>query len=359
MGTVENVSRPRMEDQQLKLPPGFRFHPTDEELINDYLVKKVIDNSFYAIAIAEVDLNKCEPWDLPGFANMGETEWYFFNVRDRKYPTGLRTNRATDAGYWKATGKDREIFAANALIGVKKTLVFYKGRAPKGGKTNWIMHEYRLEGKNSEYNLARLGKREWVISRVFEKSTCVKKMHVPNFGRFDTFGDELSPPSQLIPLTDFSPYNNITRTTAGDLSQMINFSYPNQMEDQRGQDDIVDSMEAPILAFQSSGPYDISPYAKPTPAFSNHSTMIAQQIGQPQYPAYSLPQEQPELRMLAENPGSSLQHIQKIDFSLGTDFNADISPVTTNNDMFQRWFGNQEHASTSTGPVDIDYLWNY
>ncbi|KAJ1401544.1 NAC domain [Sesbania bispinosa] len=63
-----------MEDQQLKLPPSFRFHPTDEELINDYLVKKVVDNSFCVIAIAEVDLNKCEPWDFPGFANMGETE---------------------------------------------------------------------------------------------------------------------------------------------------------------------------------------------------------------------------------------------------------------------------------------------
>ncbi|KAJ1401537.1 NAC domain [Sesbania bispinosa] len=287
------------------------------------LVKKVVDNSFCAIAIAEVNLNKCEPWDLPGFANMGETEWYFFNVRDRKYPTGLRTNRATDAGYWKATGKDREIFATNALIGVKKTLVFYKGRAPKGGKTNWIMHEYRLEGKNSEYNLARLG----------------KKMHVPNFGRFNTFGEEPSPPSQLLPLTDFPPHNNITRTTAGDLSQLINFSNPNQMEDHRAKDDIVDSMEAPILAIQSSGPYDISAYAKPNPAFSNHSTMIAQQIGQPKYPAYSLPQEQPKLRMLAGNPGSSLQHIQKIDFSLGTDFNADISPVTTNSDTFKGGLG--------------------
>ncbi|KAJ1401541.1 NAC domain [Sesbania bispinosa] len=54
-----------MEDQQLKLPPTYRFHLTDEELINDYLVKKVVDNSLCVIAIAEVDLNKCEPWDFP------------------------------------------------------------------------------------------------------------------------------------------------------------------------------------------------------------------------------------------------------------------------------------------------------
>lgn len=48
------------------LPPGFRFHPTDEELITYYLTTKVSDNTFTSKAIVDADLNKCEPWDLPG-----------------------------------------------------------------------------------------------------------------------------------------------------------------------------------------------------------------------------------------------------------------------------------------------------
>lgn len=51
------------------LPPGFRFHPSDEELITYYLVNKISDASFTGRAIADVDLNKCEPWDLPGSCN--------------------------------------------------------------------------------------------------------------------------------------------------------------------------------------------------------------------------------------------------------------------------------------------------
>ncbi|KAL2318231.1 hypothetical protein Fmac_032107 [Flemingia macrophylla] len=48
------------------LPPGFRFHPTDEELISYYLINKISDSNFTGKAIADVDLNKCEPWELPG-----------------------------------------------------------------------------------------------------------------------------------------------------------------------------------------------------------------------------------------------------------------------------------------------------
>ncbi|EYU21050.1 hypothetical protein MIMGU_mgv1a017974mg, partial [Erythranthe guttata] len=117
------------------LPPGFSFHPTDEELITFYIASKFFNGTFCGVHIAEVDLNRCEPWELPDVAKMGEREWYFFSLRDRKYPIGLRTNRATGVGYWKATGKDRSLqyTGGGALLGMKKTLVFYKGRAPRQG----------------------------------------------------------------------------------------------------------------------------------------------------------------------------------------------------------------------------------
>ncbi|XP_039022775.1 NAC domain-containing protein 7-like [Hibiscus syriacus] len=130
------------------VPPGFRFHPTDEELVDYYLRKKVASKRIDLDVIKDVDLYKIEPWDLQELCRIGteeQNEWYFFSHKDKKYPTGTRTNRATKAGFWKATGRDKAIYCRHCLIGMRKTLVFYKGRAPSGQKSDWIIHEYRLE----------------------------------------------------------------------------------------------------------------------------------------------------------------------------------------------------------------------
>ncbi|GJR99272.1 NAC domain-containing protein 92-like protein [Tanacetum coccineum] len=156
-------------------------------------------------AMRDSELNKFEPWDLPLKAKFGEKERYFFCVRDRKYPTGLRTNRATEMGYWKATGKDKEIYKAKALVGMKKTLVFYKGRAPKGEKTNWIMHEFRLEGKLAIENISQSTKGEWVINKVFEKNCGGKKIQIHGLSstNYDGCVDDLDS-SKLPQLMDIS-----------------------------------------------------------------------------------------------------------------------------------------------------------
>ena len=79
-------------------------------------------------------------------ATSGEKEWYFYCPRDRKYRNSARPNRVTGAGFWKATGTDRPIYSSDGTkcIGLKKSLVFYRGRAAKGIKTDWMMHEFRL-----------------------------------------------------------------------------------------------------------------------------------------------------------------------------------------------------------------------
>ncbi|KAM1305813.1 hypothetical protein PS2_008326 [Malus domestica] len=177
-----------MKNPESSLPPGFRFHPTDEELILHYLVKKVACTPLPVSVIAEVDIYKFDPWQLPAKAAFGEKEWYFFSPRDRKYPNGARPNRAAASGYWKATGTDKTIVAPSGRrqnVGVKKALVFYKGRPPKGIKTNWIMHEYRLpENPNNHtttnnhhraMKLKDLSMRldDWVLCRIYKKSNVV------------------------------------------------------------------------------------------------------------------------------------------------------------------------------------------
>ncbi|XP_020232458.1 NAC domain-containing protein 1 [Cajanus cajan] len=164
--------------QANNLPPGFRFHPTDEELILHYLRKKVASIPLPVSIIAEVDIYKFDPWELPAKAAFGEKEWYFFSPRDRKYPNGARPNRAAGSGYWKATGTDKNIVASlvrggvREHFGVKKALVFYEGKPPKGVKTNWIMHEYRLVHSNRPISLKETSMRldDWVLCRIYKKS---------------------------------------------------------------------------------------------------------------------------------------------------------------------------------------------
>ncbi|XP_031271538.1 NAC transcription factor 25-like [Pistacia vera] len=170
------------------LPPGFRFHPTDEELVVHYLKKKAASAPLPVTIIAEIDLYKFDPWELPSKATFGEQEWYFFSPRDRKYPNGARPNRAATSGYWKATGTDKPILTSNGnqKVGVKKALVFYGGKPPKGIKTNWIMHEYRLVDNNSAAKpqppadlankKASLRLDDWVLCRIYKKNNTQRPM---------------------------------------------------------------------------------------------------------------------------------------------------------------------------------------
>ncbi|GFQ05019.1 NAC domain-containing protein 100 [Phtheirospermum japonicum] len=257
---MEKNSDYHTNDELVELPPGFRFHPTDEELITHYLSHKIIDSNFSTRAIGEVDLNRVEPWDLPLKAKMGENEWYFFCVRDRNY--------------WKATGKDKEICRAKFLVGMRKTLVFYRGRAPKGEKTNWVMHEYRLDGKHSLHNLPNTDKNEWVICRIVQKSSGLDMNR--NRGKA----------SDLPPLMDLSSdENNITTAFAAEgLSHVTCFSNPT-----------VDPRDVSFDEFTSR-----SCVFLPTPN-SIRSSQIIPFADNLYYPDYVSMQDQSIVRILLDN----------------------------------------------------------
>ncbi|KAH0916516.1 hypothetical protein HID58_030962 [Brassica napus] len=174
------------------VPPGFRFHPTDEELVDYYLRKKVASKRIEIDFIKDIDLYKIEPWDLQELCKIGheeQSDWYFFSHKDKKYPTGTRTNRATKAGFWKATGRDKAIYLRHSLIGMRKTLVFYKGRAPNGQKSDWIMHEYRLETDEN----GTPHEEGWVVCRVFKKRlAAVRRMGDYDSSPSHWYDDQLS-----------------------------------------------------------------------------------------------------------------------------------------------------------------------
>ncbi|XP_050238172.1 protein FEZ-like [Mercurialis annua] len=159
----------KMEEVML---PGFRFHPTDEELVRFYLKRKIQHRPLCIELIKQLDIYKYDPWDLPKMTGTGEKEWYFYCPRDRKYRNSARPNRVTGGGFWKATGTDRPIYCSQGkCIGLKKSLVFYKGRATKGMKTDWMMHEFRLPSSANTFLHKPIPPNEsWAICRIFKKT---------------------------------------------------------------------------------------------------------------------------------------------------------------------------------------------
>ncbi|CAI0398343.1 unnamed protein product [Linum tenue] len=165
-----------------ELPPGFRFYPTEEELVSFYLHNQLqgTRHDLHQV-IPVVHIYELDPWHLPSAAGemcRGDTEqWFFFAPRQEREARGGRPNRTTRSGYWKATGSPSYVYTAGGrVIGVKKTMVFYKGKAPAGRKTKWKMNEYRAiiqgarHGNSSsspvpqnEYSLCRI----YVVSGTF------------------------------------------------------------------------------------------------------------------------------------------------------------------------------------------------
>ncbi|XP_023533663.1 NAC domain-containing protein 90 [Cucurbita pepo subsp. pepo] len=139
------------EPADREITPGFRFFPTEEELVSFYLHNQLQGRrkDIHRV-IPVVDIYSIEPFNLSGCSGercrRDSEQWFFFVKQQEREARGGRPNRTTSSGsgYWKATGSPSYVYSSdNRVIGVKKTMVFYRGKAPTGTKTKWKMNEYK------------------------------------------------------------------------------------------------------------------------------------------------------------------------------------------------------------------------
>ncbi|KAK4414110.1 NAC domain-containing protein 83 [Sesamum alatum] len=185
------------EDAGSKLPPGFRFQPTDEEIVFQYLARKTFSHPLPALLIPEIDVSSFDPWEIPGNS---DREKYFFSNKEGngRGNYGGRISRGTCSGHWKATGSTRRIICSKRMpiVGIRKSLVFYKGKNPRACRTDWIMHEYFIalsgnidcdmqQKKNYQGSLVRIG--NWSLCRVFLKKRGVEDKYDDNHRNYDRY----------------------------------------------------------------------------------------------------------------------------------------------------------------------------
>ncbi|KAF3442544.1 hypothetical protein FNV43_RR16460 [Rhamnella rubrinervis] len=153
-------------------PKGFKFVPTDAELIAHYLMTKIKNRPVPIGSIRDVNLYDYSPLQLAETHKfIGEEMMFFFTSRERKYPNGNHPKRSTGNGYWKAWGKNKPIVEGGRTIGFKMALVFYEGNAKHGRKTNWLMHEYTINAPTTTRASAAGGMKlnDWVLCKIYRK----------------------------------------------------------------------------------------------------------------------------------------------------------------------------------------------
>ncbi|XP_050230173.1 NAC domain-containing protein 1-like [Mercurialis annua] len=164
---IPNTTR-RLSEEELayfkSFPCGYRFWPTDTELILEYLHKKVYLQPLPRNRIITLHFYNFNPQFLAEmYSDYGEKEWYFFTPRAKKCNNGLR---AAGDGYWRGAGADELIRHNGVIIGRKNAFVFYMAQHPNDEITDWIMHEFVLENPPPT-PLPRLD--DCVLCRIYKK----------------------------------------------------------------------------------------------------------------------------------------------------------------------------------------------
>ncbi|XP_022741618.1 NAC domain-containing protein 83-like [Durio zibethinus] len=161
----------------IKMPIGYRFRPTDEELVVHYLKRKALSLPLPASVIPEFDVFQTDPWSLPG--DLKENR-YFFSDR---YGNGSnnKCKRVSGSGYWKPIGKEKTILASasNQVVGMRTALIFCERKRSNESKTRWLLYQYRLVGSAATLDSTQMSKRElfgdWLVYKVFQRKRKAKK----------------------------------------------------------------------------------------------------------------------------------------------------------------------------------------
>ncbi|KAE9619766.1 hypothetical protein Lal_00038109 [Lupinus albus] len=205
MGRLQNFDT-------LKLPVGYRFCPTDEELVTHYLKRKVFSEPLPVSVISHFDVFHTLPWELPGDS---KEKMYFFSNR-KGHVSGNSTKIFVGSGYWKSIGKDKAIVASNSrqVIGMRKTLIYSKGKLSNETRTQWVMHELCLVGSGATSYPFQMPVANFAVYRIFQKKKLIKtkgyngKISIsrkvenvkPNFIDFTVeYGDDTGPPPPCSP----------------------------------------------------------------------------------------------------------------------------------------------------------------
>ncbi|CAL9189024.1 unnamed protein product [Musa hybrid cultivar] len=124
------------------VPSGYRFLPTAEELLVDYLANWVAGAPLPGRSVAFADVYGTEPWNLLG---SDRQEGYLFAERKPKNSGGSRVDRKAGSGSWTLYKKQETVKSMvggrEMVVGRKSCLSFNDGRRKNSG---WTMYEFEM-----------------------------------------------------------------------------------------------------------------------------------------------------------------------------------------------------------------------
>jgi hypothetical protein len=172
-----------MENGLPRPPPGFKFVPTEEELINYYLYNK-IHGRFHGedvTLIKDYDLyGEEEPWEIFNKFQghkFGDNGLYFLTTLHKKTTNGIKNmNRSvgTHGGTWHGDGGKEVKSSEGVVIGTKKRFRYHKHGKP--AKDGWILLEYGSESISENIVISQLKKSERGSSN--KEPTSRKRKHI-------------------------------------------------------------------------------------------------------------------------------------------------------------------------------------